>query len=455
MPIVLPRFCSGSSTVGPAIVLNQNQFMKILFAVFNLVFVVGTVSGEVVTNSFVRNIAANWARVDGATATQSSLQAGGVASRAIDGNYNGAYPGGSVTHTDNGEAEGWWQVDLGEPREIVEIRLFNRSDCCANRLSNFSVLAGNDPDFTSNLYDSGNQDAAVGPGATASFSDIGVTARYVRVQRNADSLDGGNNAISLAEVEVLGAPLAGFVNLAPGSSPSQSSTLANSADPVAAKAIDGNLATPFPSGSTTHTATGVGGPVFWETLLPSPSGINEIALYNRGDCCADRLSNFRLSVFNGDTEVWGRDFFTEAGTSAPGIFSIQEDTGGFIAIGDRVRIELIDGMNLGATGSDVLSLREVEIYGTDSPSAAGFVITSIAYGADPEAVTLTWTARSGSSYLVRYSLDLQSWDADLGDGLSMANDENPDDGDLLTVTFPLEPAALDGLSRLYFRVEEE
>jgi hypothetical protein len=316
-------------------------------------------------------------------------------------------------------------------------------------------LVGNDADFTTNLFDSGNQEVAAGPGATVSFPEIGVTARYVRVQRNADSLDGGNNAISLAEVEVLGAPVAGFVNLAPGSTATQSSTLDNPANPDASKAIDGNLAGAFGAGSTTHTTPGAEGPVFWETTFDSAIGINEISLYNRGDCCQDRLSNFRVSVLNGEAEVWGRDFFTEAGSQAPSIFSIQEDSGGYIAIGDRVRVELIGGTNFAATGTDILSLREVEIYGTDSPGALGFSITAIDYLKDPERVSLTWTSRPGSSYVVRYSLNLTTWDADLGDGLSDSDDENPDDNDRITVTFPLQPVGLAGLDSLYFRVEEE
>ncbi|MDA9831837.1 discoidin domain-containing protein [Akkermansiaceae bacterium] len=263
---------------------------------------------------------------------------------------------------------------MGALRPINEIKLYNRSDCCASRLSNYSVLVGNDAEFATNLYDSGNQETVVG--SIVSFPNIGVTARYVRVQRNADSLDGGNNAISLAEVEVLGASLFGFSNLAPGSTPSQSSTLANPAMPDASKAIDGDLANAFGSGSTTHTAPGAGGPVFWETSLASPSSINEIALYNRGDCCGDRLSNFRVSIFDGTTEVWGEDYFTGGG-NASSIFSIQEDTGGFIASGDRVRVELIGGLNNGASGTDVLSLREVEIYGVAVPEPSSMALVAL------------------------------------------------------------------------------
>ncbi len=139
----------------------------------------------------------------------------------------------------------------------------------------------------------------------------------------------------------------------------------------------------------------------------------------------------------------------------PGIFSIQENSGGFIGIGDRVRVELIGGTNFGATGSDVLSLREVEIYGTDSPGSGGFAITAIDYLKEPEAVRLTWTSRPGASYVVTFSLDLENWDADIADGMTTDNDENPDDGDKITVTFPLEPLGINGLGSMFFRVEEE
>jgi hypothetical protein len=331
-------------------------------------------SGAVVTNSFVQNKTVNWTQLPGAVASQSSLQAGGVAPRAIDGNPSGAWGGNSVTHTDNGESNGWWQVDLGVARDISEITLFNRTDCCGNRLSNYSVLAGNDSGFTTTLYDSGNQ--ATAAGASISFSNIGQSAQYVRVQRNFDSLDGGNNAISLAEVNVLGSALFNYSNLSLGSSPSQSSTLGNTANPDATKAIDGNFTNSFNSGSTTHTNPGAGGPVFWETSLASFSAINEIALYNRGDCCGDRLSNFRVSIFDGANEVWGEDYFTGTG-NAPNIFSVQEDAGGFIASGDRVRVELIGGLNNATSGADVLSLREVEIYGEAIPEPSGLALVTL------------------------------------------------------------------------------
>ncbi|MGB1888265.1 MAG: DUF1549 domain-containing protein, partial [Akkermansiaceae bacterium] len=75
------------------------------------------------------------------TATQSSTDHGGVPQRAIDGNTNGNYPKGSVTHTADGAAETWWEVDLGREYIIDKIVLWNRTDGqYKERLSNFKLI---------------------------------------------------------------------------------------------------------------------------------------------------------------------------------------------------------------------------------------------------------------------------------------------------------------------------
>ena len=399
--------------------------------------------GELVTSTFVQNKDRNWSRDEGATASQSSTNGAGVASRAIDGNYNGAWNGNSVTHTLPADVNPWWQVDLGAPRAIDSISLYNRTDCCAGRLSNFSVLASNDSSFTTNVYDSGNQAANVG--ASASYTGIGATAQYVRIRR--DGLSTTNESvISLAEVEVLGPAAFNYTNLALTSSASQSSTLTNAAIPDASKAIDGNLANAFGSGSTTHTTIGAVGPVFWETTLPAVSSINEIALYNRGDCCQDRLSNFRLSVFDGETEVWGENYFE--GTGAAGsIFSVQEDTGGFFAVGDRIRVELIGGLNNSTTAPSVLSLREVEIYGVEG-NPVPFEITE--FRLVDNTIELTWNSKDLRVYAISWSTDLNSWieitDNYPSGGSQTTYKYSPQPGDP-----PADPAVT---GKIFFRVEE-
>ena len=68
------------------------------------------------------------------TASQSSVVAGAFPSRAIDGNTGGM----SITHTEH-EINPWWKVDLNGVFYIENIVIWNRADCCKERLSNANV----------------------------------------------------------------------------------------------------------------------------------------------------------------------------------------------------------------------------------------------------------------------------------------------------------------------------
>ena len=60
-------------------------------------------------------------------ATQSSVGAGGVPERAVDGNSDGEYAKGSTTHTtDGGTDNPWWMVELKKPVKIDEVVVYNR-----------------------------------------------------------------------------------------------------------------------------------------------------------------------------------------------------------------------------------------------------------------------------------------------------------------------------------------
>jgi hypothetical protein len=71
-------------------------------------------------------------------AKQSSEASAGTPGCAIDGNTGGAYPQGSVTDT-QAERDVWWEVDLGEACPIERIVIWNRTDCCEDRLQGFTV----------------------------------------------------------------------------------------------------------------------------------------------------------------------------------------------------------------------------------------------------------------------------------------------------------------------------
>jgi hypothetical protein len=162
-----------------------------------------------------------WAAVNvapGGTATQSSTayagpeyNGSGPASRAIDGNRNGDYYAGSVTHSGflwpNPEPNAWWQVQLAGDVKVQEVLVFSRTD------SQAEVFARLGP-FRVELYDGASMVAFADyaadvfvPTITATnvagrgftFSD--VVADRVRIQKT------DTNWLHLAEVEVMAAPV--------------------------------------------------------------------------------------------------------------------------------------------------------------------------------------------------------------------------------------------------------
>jgi hypothetical protein len=127
----------------------------------------------------------------GHTATSSSIGYGGAPSRAVDGNTDGQFFDGSVTHT-NFEAAPWWQVTLAGMRPISYVTIWNRTDCCSDRLAGAVVelLDGSNNVVASHTLAS----SSIPTSQDVSFG--GTSAAAVRVR-----LPGGGY-LSLAEVQV-------------------------------------------------------------------------------------------------------------------------------------------------------------------------------------------------------------------------------------------------------------
>jgi hypothetical protein len=124
------------------------------------------------------------------TTTQSSTVAGGEAWRAVDGNTNGNWGNGSVTHTGL-DAQAWWQVDLGAVTDINRVVLYNRTDCCSSRLSDFDIqISNNGSTWTTAAGFNGQAQARTA-------LSIAAAARFVWVRLR------GTNNLSLAEVQVI------------------------------------------------------------------------------------------------------------------------------------------------------------------------------------------------------------------------------------------------------------
>jgi hypothetical protein len=142
----------------------------------------------------------------GKHATQSATAYGGEAQRAVDGNLDGNYAGNSVSHTDD-RPQSWWQVDLGAVSSIQSVRLWNRTDCCAERLSRFFLFVSETPLPAGNLHASQNHQGVWAfnhdrPVGRTTDIPVNRRGRYVRIQLS------GADYLHLAEVEVFGAAAA-------------------------------------------------------------------------------------------------------------------------------------------------------------------------------------------------------------------------------------------------------
>jgi hypothetical protein len=148
-----------------------------------------------------------------ASARQSSTEFGGAAHLAIDGNNSGDYSRGSVTHTAVADTAPWWELDLGQSYPIGKIVLWNRTDCCAERLHNFRVSlldARRRLVQTSVHFSDGSYPGASG-GVSYGVPAFGNEGKIVRIEHLGD-LNGAGSILSLAEVEVfMGPPGVRFV----------------------------------------------------------------------------------------------------------------------------------------------------------------------------------------------------------------------------------------------------
>lgn len=132
----------------------------------------------------------------------------GDATKATDGNTSGNYVDLSTTHSAGSidPTGSWWQTDLGRTVNVATLRLWNRTDCCADRLFPAKVFVSTQPfvsdDATVLAATAGvtTFDLAADPGTPSIEFAVNLPVRYIRVQ-----LPGSNRIVSLAELQVLAA----------------------------------------------------------------------------------------------------------------------------------------------------------------------------------------------------------------------------------------------------------
>ncbi|MGL1890334.1 MAG: discoidin domain-containing protein [Spirochaetaceae bacterium] len=276
---------------------------------------------------------------EGKTAEQSITAYSGVAGRAVDGNTDGLWASGSVTHTD-AVSGSWWQVDLGEEYSIGDIIIWNRTDTqYMSRLSDYTIQILDSSETA--IWDD-DQTEYPNPFTTANAG--GITGRYVKIIQNSA------NPLSLAEVQVyeeldVDPPVEPDENISDGKTTEQSTT---AYEGEASRAVDGNTDGLWSSGSVTHTeATGSGS--WWQVDLEQNYSIGDIIIWNRTDTkYMSRLTDYTILVLDAVGDVIWENYQT--GYPDP---STTVNAGGII--GSYVKII--------QNGDAALSLAEVQVFG--------------------------------------------------------------------------------------------
>lgn len=351
-------------------------------------------------------------------ATQSSTQSGAEAERAIDGNTNGEfYVDFSITQT-NWEYQPWLEIDLKSLKDIETIKVWNRTDCCMDFLSDYHILVSDVP-FTSQVLSETQNQAGVADYNETNTADlpttinINRTGRYVRIQLS------GTAFLSLAELEIIGCaaegveptctdgiqngdetgidcggpdcpeccPLAGTacddndpntendvedgncncagtpistgtcdatINLALDKTSRQSSTQ-NNAD--AELANDGETNGNFYEAFSINQ-TNWEYQAWWEVDLGAMFNVDQVNIYNREDCCTDFLSDYYVLIAD---QPFGDRSLTEL-LNDPSINSYRQTDPAARptevtanTTGRFVRVQL--------NGTSFLSMAEVEVLG--------------------------------------------------------------------------------------------
>lgn len=146
------------------------------------------------SNLTAQNIALNKLAEQSTTYTNNPQATKFKASNAVDGNTSGAINGNSVTHTAK-QTNPWWRVDLGKIYNLKQINVYNRTDCCSDRLDGAIVYVGikesSDP---SDYIEVERLTAAL----TQQVTNLSIEGQFVMIY-----LPGDNKYLSLAEIEVI------------------------------------------------------------------------------------------------------------------------------------------------------------------------------------------------------------------------------------------------------------
>ncbi|MBA5249172.1 MAG: discoidin domain-containing protein [Gammaproteobacteria bacterium] len=227
-------------------------------------------------------------------ATQSSNYHGQLyhAPMAVNGDNIDGWNDHNFTHTLY-EQGAWWQVDLGDIKTINQIIIYNRKDCCQDRLSHYSVSIIDD---YNNVVE--KQDFNTYPYQKQIIEIQGTQGRYVKVQL----LD--SNYLSLEEVKVMGSDASeklGYLRFPE----------VDYSD--AYNQFGGSRNAPNQPNKLTLVAIRPNGTIqSWDTHLDAPTGTNYTKIYSNSRAFAALKSDGTIQSW-GDAGAGGEGAPTDAG----------------------------------------------------------------------------------------------------------------------------------------------
>jgi hypothetical protein len=230
-----------------------------------------------------------------------AIYAGYPASNINDGNV------GTFSHPDNGSTTGfYYQIDLGQEYALHHLSVVNRGDgCCPERLTNYQLTLYSDAGgsagsvlWQASVRSDGTNSGSGGTDtvlASASTNPAHVfRGRYLRLT----NLSSAAYNPQLAELQAW--VVSANANLALGRPVTASGALWPGM--AASNLTDGNA---IGSGTIAHPDTGATLGFYYQVDLGAEYSLARLVIYNRSDCCPERLSNYRVSLYADNAGVPG------------------------------------------------------------------------------------------------------------------------------------------------------
>jgi hypothetical protein len=340
----------------------------------------GSLAGQVTSAAQVNVVAGH-----GSAATQSTTLGGFVAAQATNGATN------DFTHTTSGDPNPSWQIDLGASIRLDSLSIFNRGDgCCQSRLRDITVEvfdhAGNTV-YTSPLLNAENVLGGGGTGgpATLDIPALNVLGRKIKISRTPDpdlSGTGGQGNADEGSILSMAEVVAQANNLALNQPVTESSNIGF----PASAGNNGNL------GDFTHTSSADQSP-FWQVDLGDRYYVDSVVIHNRDNCCNGRLRDITVDILaaDGSTVVYSSPLLNPdnilagggAANYATGPETLSLDLHQILgnAVGGQfVRVRRTPSTVVTGNADDavVLSMGEVQVFGTPVPEPSTFALAVMA-----------------------------------------------------------------------------